>query len=530
MLLVLTVFTLIAGVIDSSIGSDDAMERFNSWSTDKLDYLALFGGGEVRACRGWDPAAPEWSDPAGCLKAKQYRQAFKVLQRERSRKHNHYHFAIDHNIATLEVMLKCFLPTSDPEYTPCHEKPLIISGWWYTAAVLTDSTTGEVVWQRSITQQLEKLGYFWIAVGQYTNWIEVAEIMPDVYNTLWNNDVETLSCITDPRCIAKEDYVPPEGGEDLSVGVPVQERGVIPLWALNVVDYWGARPKEISHNTHWWGLKEKGDWTYQPLGQEWIATPWPLPAGHHHLPYSIEEECLARPTTPLEERKDAGLILAKRSSYFHYHHVSPPEFWTNLTQNDGVELISVANVEEGKPMPVGLETIGKQTVEDYTKLVGDVKAMVGIGIPVISPSVYAAWCQATPVVIPIFHDEDDSSPWHPYSGYSQHGPALSVGEPYAYSYHAKNYTQLVEAVHKAMSTPIERFIPDDMRLSHTMKALEAYMNRDLVKMMELKVKANGGKIPALKAGLRERCIELGRCMPELPPGRVPSGPSSFLLY
>ncbi|ODO03375.1 hypothetical protein L198_02221 [Cryptococcus wingfieldii CBS 7118] len=514
MLLVLTVFTLIAGIIDSAIGSDDVMERFNSWSTDKLDYLTLFGGGEVRACRGWDPAAPEWSDPAGCLKAKQYRQAFKVLERERSRKHNHYHFAIDHNIATLEVMLRCFLPTSDAEYTPCHEKPLIISGWWYTAAVLTDSTTGEVVWQRFITQQLEKLGYFWIAVGPYTNWIEVAEIMPDVYNTLWNNDVETLSCITDPRCIAKEDYVPTEGGEDLSVGVSDEERGVIPLWALNVVDYWGARPKEILHNTHWWGLKD----------------PWPLPAGHHHLPYSMEEECLARPTTPLEERKDAGLILAKRSSYFHYHHVSPPELWTNLTQNDGVELISVANVEEGKPMPVGLETIGKQTVQDYTKLVGDVKAMVGIGIPVISPSVYAAWCQATPVVIPIFHDEDNSSPWHPYSDYSQHGPALSVGEPYAYSYHAKNYTQLVEAVHKAMSTPIERFIPDDMPLSHTMKALEAYMNRDLVKMMELKVKANGGKIPALKAGLRERCIELDRCMPELPPGRVPSGPSSFLLY
>ncbi|ODO11552.1 hypothetical protein I350_00333 [Cryptococcus amylolentus CBS 6273] len=245
MLLVLTVFTLIAGVFGSSISSDDAMERFNSWSTDKLDYLASFAGGEVRSCRGSDPAAPEWDDPAGCLKAKQYRQTFKVLERERSRKHNHYHFAIDHNIATLEVMLKCFLPTSDPEYTPCHERPLIISGWWYTAAVLTDSTTGEVVWQRSIvspsvtyvkssspgfqTQQLERLGYFWIAVGPYTNWIEVAEIMPDVYNTLWNNGVETLSCITDPRCIAKEDYVPPEGGEDLSVGVPDEERGVIPL-------------------------------------------------------------------------------------------------------------------------------------------------------------------------------------------------------------------------------------------------------------------------------------------------------------
>jgi len=35
---------------------------------------------------------------------------------------------------------------------------------------------------------------------------------------------------------------------------------------------WGAQPKEISHNSYWWGLTEEGEWTYQPLGQEWTAT------------------------------------------------------------------------------------------------------------------------------------------------------------------------------------------------------------------------------------------------------------------
>ena len=43
--------------------------------------------------------------------------------------------------------------------------------------------------------------------------------------------------MTDPRCIAKEHYVPPDGAEDLSVGVPDEERGVIPIWMINIVDY-----------------------------------------------------------------------------------------------------------------------------------------------------------------------------------------------------------------------------------------------------------------------------------------------------
>jgi len=35
---------------------------------------------------------------------------------------------------------------------------------------------------------------------------------------------------------------------------------------------WGAKPKEISNNDYWWGLTEEGDWSPQPLGQQWIAT------------------------------------------------------------------------------------------------------------------------------------------------------------------------------------------------------------------------------------------------------------------
>lgn len=38
---------------------------------------------EKIGCWGWDPAGPEEMDPKGCLRARQYRQVMRVLERER---------------------------------------------------------------------------------------------------------------------------------------------------------------------------------------------------------------------------------------------------------------------------------------------------------------------------------------------------------------------------------------------------------------------------------------------------------------
>ncbi|WWC61213.1 uncharacterized protein I303_103793 [Kwoniella dejecticola CBS 10117] len=525
------------------------LDRLKEWSSDKAQSLAegwsddtMIGGTlkgwladadanehpkEKKECRGWNHTLSEDNDPPNCLKARQYRQTMRVLDREDKAEHDHWYFTLIHNRETLRNISMCFLPVSDPDWRLCHEKPLILSGWWYTAEVITGATTGEVIWQSSITKQLKMLGYSFIAVGPYLNWVEVAEMMPDVYHLIWNSDLDTVTCITDPRCIAKAHYVPPEDGEDLSVGVPDEERGVIPIWALGIVDYWGARPREMSNNKYWWGLTEDGPWSYHPLGQEWIATPWPLPGGHYHLPYSIEDYCLKMPIKSHEERENAALILAKRSSYFHYPHVSPPEFWTNLSQVPDFELLSTVEVEEGKPLPEGLVTMGKQSRENYTELVGSVKALVGMGAPPISPSIYTSLCQATPVVIPHFQEKYRMDGWWLYSSWSQHGPAIALGEPWVYKYYAHNYTDLETAVRKAMSTSIERYIPEDMKLTYTLSQLSKYLQRDLKLMFQDVRDNNAGKIPRLKKGARERCYELNRCKKPLEAGRIPNIPPVF---
>lgn len=40
--------------------------------------------------------------------------------------------------------------------------------------------------------------------------------------------------------------------------------------------------------------------------------------------------------------------------------------------------------------------------------------------------------------------------------WSQHSPAVLIGEPYVYSYDAQNYTDLETKVHRALNTSIDR--------------------------------------------------------------------------
>ena len=86
------------------------------------------------------------------------------------------------------------------------------------------------------------------------------------------------------------------------------------------------------------------------------------------------------------------LLFAKRSSYFDWGSATPRKFWSDLVADPMVpyDLVLTATVEEGHALPPGLNTRGKQTREQYEELVGDVRAMVGLGAPFISPSVYTA--------------------------------------------------------------------------------------------------------------------------------------------
>ena len=104
------------------------------------------------------------------------------------------------------------------------------------------------------------------------------------------------------------------------------------------------------------------------------------------------------------------------AAYFDYHFLSPKSYWTNLSKEEDFDLILTAEEEEGHPLPDGLVTLGRQTREAYEALVGSVKALLGMGAPSISPSVYTALCQGTPVIVPYFVPKPRMDGWHLFSG------------------------------------------------------------------------------------------------------------------
>lgn len=210
------------------------------------------------------------------------------------------------------------------------------------------------------------------------------------------------------------------------------------------------------------------------------------------------------------------------AAYFDYHYVPSKQFWTDLNSDPTFDLLTTARIEDGHPLPDGLKTLGVKTKDEYQALVGNVKALLGIGAPLISPSVYSALCQGTPVIVPYFNENARTDWWYLYSRSFQHGPAQMIGEPYVYSYYAKNYTQLSEVVHRALETTIERYIPPEMKFEYGLDQMRRYIARDLKGMFRDVLKQNGGKVPRLQARARERCLEINRCKPAFPAGKIPA--------
>jgi hypothetical protein len=107
------------------------------------------------------------------------------------------------------------------------------------------------------------------------------------------------------------------------------------------------------------------------------------------------------------------------TDYFDWPYAPRRDFFSDLAKQANLTLLSAANVDEGHTMPPGIHSLGQQTRDDYERLTGSVKGMLGIGSPLISPSVFTALCQATPVIMPSFTPDLRVQGWEPYAGYVQ---------------------------------------------------------------------------------------------------------------
>ncbi|BEJ16770.1 hypothetical protein CspHIS471_0601710 [Cutaneotrichosporon sp. HIS471] len=433
----------------------------------------------TNSCKGWQPGDAS-KDPPNCLRAHQFRE-FQAFHESGIGK--------DLDIPNKQSLLaaeRCVLGI-----TKCPDRPLILIDFFFWHRASRDLWgPGEAVWGwpvvRLFTNKLTQLdgiraaGFVPIFIngrdekGFMGTW-DLARALPSSIHMYMTDANVAVRCLLDPRCVRPEDYVPHANESLRFPDAPADKVGVLPSWRVLGLSFWGARPnkwKGTPHPCRDWGQCGDEEWPFHILGNKWVLTPYAYP-GHTHVPMSIEQACLALPPVTQEDKDqaDAVIVLAKLPQYFHVgpaktavaafgrirDAITPTKLWTATTDNE----------IERYPLPEAVTQLGKQDPETYQGLVGKARALLGIGLPVISPTPYEALCRGVPVILP-YTDPKMPTPqpgWSMYGMSYQHGPLQALGEPYVYSYNVHDPDDLLDKLQRALRTPIEPFIPEDMKTS-----------------------------------------------------------------
>jgi hypothetical protein len=97
---------------------------------------------------------------------------------------------------------------------------------------------------------------------------------------------------------------------------------------------------------------------------------------------------MAPHVSPLE-KLDQLFVLAKQTTYFQDPWASiPSTFWAQAQNLTGLEVASVATGDD--ELPEGIVSSGHVSRAEFEVMVSKSKLMLGIGRPLISPSVYSA--------------------------------------------------------------------------------------------------------------------------------------------
>ncbi|PPQ66408.1 hypothetical protein CVT26_011277 [Gymnopilus dilepis] len=372
---------------------------------------------------------------------------------------------------------------------------VVLTSWHWVPCAYGDCTTGEVQWIRPLVEIMKRHDIFYL----FSPTLLLAGLKKDLnilgndlVTHIWADDEHLVRCFNDKQCIQNDQN--PDG---------------IPPWKLFAFTFWGSKPYDNR-----WGSRSD-PWSLNPLGPEWNL----MPEKQFFLGYYYQG-CESLEYVPHEARNDRILILAKRtfdfpnsfhevinqlahwhsfarvytgSNYFHmFPAFDPATFFADLKNHTQYELVSTADQEDGFPIPEGLTSLGLLSMSDYDHLLANTKALIGIGKPIISPTPYASLCRGVPVILP-YHSEYDihghSGKCGPRPGPSewcgfleeahQHGPASAIGPPYVYTVDVKApIEEILEVVDTALRTPIEPYVPPEMRPEAVEKRLLDYFAID----------------------------------------------------
>ena len=90
------------------------------------------------------------------------------------------------------------------------------------------------------------------------------------------------------------------------------------------------------------------------------------------------------------KRDGFAVCQAKHMQTFRDARIKPDSWSSDEVQSLPYKIVTTAKVIDGIPIPEVLVSLGGMTREDYNALLGSVRAVIGLGVPTISPTVYSS--------------------------------------------------------------------------------------------------------------------------------------------
>ncbi|KAF9006975.1 hypothetical protein BDQ17DRAFT_1351185 [Cyathus striatus] len=339
-------------------------------------------------------------------------------------------------------------------------KVAVLGSHYFEERIVRGQGGGEGIWGQSMYNTMRNLGYTTFFANNWNEALKLYQKMPDLIKVVIL--LRPAECQNNPTCVK---------GPENPTGIPA--------WKIFDLSYWPLDHPEASRLGGKWIITSHPDISREERGEE---------SPYQYIGFSIEEQCRQHPVIPLSQRKGQIWLFMKIIRYVYDPWFSWERPWfSELAQETDLKVVGGWKVVQDDPtMGVmqdiedrkhGVINLGPQDHPGFIQEVSNSKAMLAVGNPSWSPTPWEALCYGVPFIHPI-RNFDRNDPWNRQKWDVQHPVLKMLHEPYVYHAHKGNYTELIEAVRKATTTPIDSFIPDFMTETAFRKRIKDFMETD----------------------------------------------------
>ncbi|KAJ7120180.1 hypothetical protein C8R44DRAFT_623732, partial [Mycena epipterygia] len=314
--------------------------------------------------------------------------------------------------------------------------------------LLSGDNGGEAIWANSTLIALRRLGYSYLYSINRGHTSELYYMFGALVTTILVDVADAHDCFYDEDCLLMRDK--PHG---------------IPAWKILSFHFWDSPDN--------------------PLGRKWTLSPENVSTqcfpANTYLGYSVEPQCARQAFIPHAQRKQHAYayVLAKEAHYFQPAERSyDPDSFAAAAGAANVQFLAGVRERDLPPyFPRNITNVGFLPAAKFYATLAGSRVLVGVGRPYTSPTPYEALCLGVPFINPIEHwaadNPSDRTQWQ-----SQHATLKYLDAPYVYNVFKGDKAGFVKAVVDAVSTPIESFVLEDMRMRAVEARLAAILETD----------------------------------------------------